>query len=243
MAIGYNPTLVTSGIVLALDAANIKSYPGSGTIWYDASNNNNNETLTNGPTYSTANAGNITFDGINDYAVMPFTTILNDCTFNFWFKATSTASYQYLLSLGNGVDSTFALHFDMNDPDLGASGQTMWVYWNSGGTPYSTLSRSGTYGDFQDSTWRNYCFVRNSSDVSVTRHYINGVERTTGVTRAGTQTTQFGNGAGYFLNIARLHTNTFFWAGSIAVVQIYTRALSAIEIAQNLNAYRGRFGV
>lgn len=237
------PEIFDSGLILHLDGANQKSYPGSGTTWTNLSSSENNATLTNGPTYSSANQGSIVFDGTNDYAIMPFTTILNDCTFNFWFKATSTTSYQYLLSLGNGSNSSYALHFDMNDPDLGATGQTMWVYWNSGGTPYSVLSRSGTYGDFQDSTWRNYCFVRNNSDASVTRHYVNGVERTSGVTRAGTQTTQFGNGAGYYLNIGRLHTNSFFWSGNVALVQIYNRALSATEIYQNFNAYRSRFGV
>lgn len=237
------PPIVTDNLILNLDAGNNSSYSGSGTTWTDLTPNGNNATLTNGPTYSATNAGNIVFDRVDDYAVLPFTTILYDCTFNFWFKATSTASYQYLLSLGNTSNSTYSLHFDMNDPDLGITGQTMWVYWNSGGTPYSVLSRSGTYGDFQDSTWRNYCFVRNNSDASVTRHYVNGVERTSGVTRAGSQTTQFGNGAGYYIKLATFHTNANFWAGGIAIVQIYTRALSAAEIYQNFNAYRSRFGV
>jgi hypothetical protein len=131
----------------------------------------------------------------------------------------------------------------MNDPDFGATGQTMWVYWNSGGTPYSMLSRSGTYGDYNDSNWRNYCFVRNTSDVTVTRHYMNGTERTTGVTRAGDQTTQFGNGAGYIINLGRFHAGGNLFGGNIAFVQVYNRALQSSEISQNFNALRQRYGV
>ena len=40
MALHHNPRIVTSGLVLALDAADINSYPGSGTTWYDLSGNN-----------------------------------------------------------------------------------------------------------------------------------------------------------------------------------------------------------
>jgi hypothetical protein len=34
------PNIITNGLVLALDAANNKSYPGSGATWYDLSGNN-----------------------------------------------------------------------------------------------------------------------------------------------------------------------------------------------------------
>ena len=67
MGISYNPKIVTNGLVLCLDAANAKSYPGSGTAWTDLSGLGNTGTLTNGPTYSSANNGSIVLDGINDY--------------------------------------------------------------------------------------------------------------------------------------------------------------------------------
>ena len=67
MAFSRGPTIVTSGLVLALDAADKLSYPGSGTTWKDLSGNSNNGTLTNGPTFSAANLGSIVFDGTNDY--------------------------------------------------------------------------------------------------------------------------------------------------------------------------------
>ena len=59
-------TIVTNGLVLALDAGNIKSYPGSGSIWSDFSISQNTGILINGPTYNSSNGGCIEFDGTND---------------------------------------------------------------------------------------------------------------------------------------------------------------------------------
>ena len=64
MGVAYNSRIITENLVLCLDAANSKSYPGSGTTWTDLSGNGNNATLTNGPTYSSANGGSIVFDGV-----------------------------------------------------------------------------------------------------------------------------------------------------------------------------------
>ena len=67
MGVFAGPEVVEDGLVLALDAGNTKSYPGSGTTWTDLSGNGNNGTLTNGPTYSSSNGGSIVFDGVNDF--------------------------------------------------------------------------------------------------------------------------------------------------------------------------------
>ena len=59
----YNPSIVNDGLVMALDAANKKSYPGSGSAWNDLSQINWNGTLTNsGWSYS------------NDYITIPDNT-------------------------------------------------------------------------------------------------------------------------------------------------------------------------
>ena len=67
MSTRYNPSIVRDSLLLYLDAANTKSYPGSGTTWYDLSGNNKNPTLTNGPTFNSDNLGSIVLDGTNDY--------------------------------------------------------------------------------------------------------------------------------------------------------------------------------
>ena len=71
MALQHSPSIVTSGLVLCLDPANLRSYTGSGTTWYDASGNGKNGTLTNSPMYSSSNGGIFVLDGVNDYVVLP----------------------------------------------------------------------------------------------------------------------------------------------------------------------------
>jgi hypothetical protein len=60
MGIAYNSRVVVEGLVLALDAGNSKSYPGSGTTWTDLSGQGNNGTIT-GAVYTN---GSFDFDGV-----------------------------------------------------------------------------------------------------------------------------------------------------------------------------------
>ena len=77
MGIGYNPSVVSDGLVLCLDAGNIKSYPGSGTTWTDIGGNQNNGTFVNGPSYNSSAGGSIVFDGIDDRINLPFSSVLD----------------------------------------------------------------------------------------------------------------------------------------------------------------------
>jgi hypothetical protein len=65
MGIGYNPRIVTNGLIMCVDAANPKSYPGSGTTWFDISGSGNHITLYNSPTFAT---NVFQFNGTNQYA-------------------------------------------------------------------------------------------------------------------------------------------------------------------------------
>ena len=95
MAFSYSPKIVTNGLVLCLDAANRRSYPGAGTAWTDLSGNNNHATLINGPIFNNINTGNIIFDGTNDTS--SFGNVLNLRTNNFtliqWIKPNSFSSW------------------------------------------------------------------------------------------------------------------------------------------------------
>ena len=74
MTVAYNPRIVTDGLVLALDAGNIKSYPGNGVTLTDLSGKGNNGTLINGPTYSNGAInlqGSLTNDYIATNLVLP----------------------------------------------------------------------------------------------------------------------------------------------------------------------------
>ena len=59
------PDIVQSGLVAVFDAGSTRSYPGSGTTWFDLSGNGNNGTLTSASIGTTA-SGAMTFDGVDD---------------------------------------------------------------------------------------------------------------------------------------------------------------------------------
>ena len=86
--------IVTSGLVLNLDAANPRSYPPpyNGTVWTDLAGTNNG-TLTNGPTFNSANGGNIVFDGVNDFVQLsatPSSLVTSNVTISSWFNTLNT---------------------------------------------------------------------------------------------------------------------------------------------------------
>ena len=68
MASKSGPDIIEDGLVLCLDAASKRSYPGTGTVWTDLKGGNNG-TLTNGPTFDAGNGGSIVFDGSNDQVI------------------------------------------------------------------------------------------------------------------------------------------------------------------------------
>ena len=183
------------------------------------------------------------FDGTSDYIEIPFDTILTDCSFELVFKATSTKSYQYPIALRSpNAGSSFSFYLDMNDPDGGGFAQTMWTYWNSGGSPYSVIPRTGAYGDWNDSTYRHYVFTRSINDSPHTLHYMNG-DLVQNVNRSGEQTIQFGNGAGYNLYLGSYAPNFGHFVGELPVIKIYNRVLSSSEVSQNFKTYRTKYGI
>ena len=59
--------VVTSGLLLYLNATDGNSYPGTGTAWTDLSGNGYNGTLNNSPTFSNSYVSNFAFNYSNNY--------------------------------------------------------------------------------------------------------------------------------------------------------------------------------
>jgi hypothetical protein len=236
MATLYSPKIVTNGLVLCLDAGNNKSYPSSGTSWSDLSGNNNNGTLTNGPTFDSANGGSIVFDGTNDYV----DTVNTGTTFQFanvtftvslWIKTSATSGV--IISKG-ATASTAGWMIESNSAGT-VSGTTK----GSNGT--NTYSRSST-ATVNNNTWRNIVVVYTTNTTTLgsntTSIYIdgvlsNGTGTLGGLVYATTTDT---------IQIGRRPTGAY-WSGSVSNVQIYNRVLNSSEILQNYNATKGRFGL
>jgi hypothetical protein len=240
MAYFHSPRIVTDGLVLALDAANAKSYPGSGTVWTDLSGNGNNGTLTNGPTFSSGNGGSIVFDGTNDYVECgALEGSFSSFTVFIWFYPTSVSDYENPIDCNysfNGTTGNIGPRLEMYN-----SGRLTWAYSDKTNDNDSAYGQDVVVSGLQGNTW--HCaaitYVPNMSNT-----YYNGLP--TGLSRS-----TFGTPTGFVgvmnnINIGRgfhLGGAERIFTGRVSNTLIYNRALTAAEVLQNYNATKGRFGL
>lgn len=212
--------IVTNGLLLWVDAAQKRSYPTSGTTWTDLSGNGNNGTLTNGPTFNSANGGSIVFDGSNDYvntAVQRNATMTLEC----FFKSNARSGFQepLFISKGSGANKVF----------IGKPGDNSGFSIFFGPNAYTEYATDGT--NIWNNAWHQMLFSANAGNGSL---YIDGVFKYTLNFGATTRTDTIGIGG---LN------DDYAFRGNIAIARIYNRALSGTEALQNYNAEKSRFGL
>ena len=234
MGINYNPQISLNGLVLYLDAANRKSYPGSGTTWTDLSGLGNTGTLVNGVGYTGSNGGSLSFDGSNDFVscgnILNFTT--ENFTFNMFFYYTSTTTSNpnpgqgpVIVYKGQYNANGYYLQLSQTNPSGAA-----FVTNQAGANQYTSSNSLLVVG-----AWNCISVVRNGPLVNI---YINGVDATAGSSgphiNPASSTNNFQLAA---------YANSIYSNLRISSFQAYNRALSASEIQQNFNALRSRFGI
>jgi hypothetical protein len=228
-------TIVQQGLVLNLDAGNIYSYAGAGTVWYDVSGNSFNATLINSPTYTSDNGGVLNWASANSqYATVPMSSTLRvaNITQEAWVYLSGTADQVFIGSqYGTSSNNSFAIWVQSGAFAFGV---------NTGGNfYYSTISTVST------GVWYNLTHTYNGT---TQLFYINGVLAATYNSAASgnisydTSNTLLAigadfNGTGYNVGPS-VYTN-----GKMPVVRIYNIALSAAQVLQNYNATKGRFGL
>ena len=221
-----NP-IVTSGLVLHLDAGNTSSYPGSGTTWTDLSSSGNNGTLTNGPTYSSSNGGSIVFDGSNDI-VSSFSTQISGTgskTISSWIKLNTTSR--------GGIVGTRSLTEWGWGFTVNRSGVGTLDFYDTQGSSLSAAAGLGT------NIW--YHVTVTFDDSRMVTLYVNGSQVAISSTPFAALNASTFNGV---IGNEDEYTSPFYhpFKGNIAQVSIYNRALTAAEVLQNYNALRPRFG-
>lgn len=221
----YSPRIVTSGLVLALDAAERLSYPRTGTTWRDLSGNNNTGTLTNGPTFSAGNMGNIVFDGVDDYVNCGNNSSINltsYITLSTWTKKAYGSSASVAIDKGRDNYGAWSLLFDV-------VANKVEFHCRISGTNSSVVSNT-SYGN---NIWTNITAVFTGTNLLI---YINGKLDNT-ATISGTIGT---NAIDFSIGKAN---DGFNWSGQVANVLMYNTALSATDVLQNYNAVKSRFGL
>ena len=245
MAIEYNnQKIVTDGIVFYLDAANRKSYPGTGTTWYDLSGNNNNATLVgNNSTVSHSTGGYFTSSPSNPndsasaddgaYWSVNYDSSLSHATNKAWTVMGFLNLHGYQSTNGTGwfhMGADSDLHIEPLGNNIRVNGTSGWsspsvnvsAYHNSFAMYTFTYSTTGTYG----------------TDYGTLKMYIND-------TLTHTKTDFIpgeDNGGGISLGRRNGHLRHYLDGDTVGYLY-YTRELSETEIKQNFNALRGRYGI
>jgi len=225
MAGSAGPDLVQNGLVLALDAADKNSYPGTGTNWYDLISNANTGTLTNGPTFSSANGGSIVFDGTNDYVSGTTSGLVSSViSMDIWFNVNSSKTYSALM--GSNVTEKYEMLI------------------KSGGAIEVSLS-TNNYMQYNNilslNTWTNIVVTAVSG--TQWKMYKNGVYLGSPTSSIGTWQVSGTSISNFDLGRIRNDVATFAYSGNISTVKIYNRELTASEVLQNYNATKTRFGL
>jgi len=223
MGTNYNPQIVTSGLVLALDAANRKSYPGSGTIWTDLSGSNNNGIFSQTPTFAN-NA--ITFS--------PTTATMGN--------SGNTNSYMYSCEFWINLPNTIT----------SASAPTNFFNYDTFSQGYCTFGASTGFVTGETLTFVSYIssvYYRTAIKDSISagwNHIVFNWETTNYQFYINNSPKTMYNGdGGAYAHVPLIYLNNFFinYAGDISSVKVYNRTLTSAEITQNFNALRGRYNL
>jgi hypothetical protein len=227
------PSIVTSGLVLHLDAGNVASYPGTGGTWFDLSGNNYNGSL-NSVSWSPGSGGVMVYPGSGyGEVILPVntnTTLNNSSqTINQWINITSFGpnSYSELYYAGTIFSSWVCIQFQ-------ATGAALFI---SGFLFYNVTGMSNPFNQ-----WMNICCIINRTGNSFTV-YKNGVLVGTVATSTFTNSSNTVRiGSNYATgNTTPPHGDNM--DGQLGNTFVYNRTLSAAEILQNFNALRGRYGL
>ena len=227
MALAHSPKIVTDGLVLSLDALDLKSYSGSGSTWYDRSGNAHNGSKISAPAFSSDNGGVFVFDGADDgFSFSSVPQVFNgSVTFEGWFYFEDSGVRDILF--GSYNESGTKVNFERH------TGNNLRLWWNNGANDY--LSSNNIVPSDQ---WCYVTMIRNKG-AGKFQFYVNGeldTEPTVSSADIATVATPFRLGRD-------TRDGTTCLNGKIGNVKLYSKALTASEILQNFNATKSRFGL
>lgn len=233
MAISYNPSIVTSNLLVCLDAANTKSYPGTGTTWTDLSGRGNNATMFGTVPYETdvtqcfnfatatgTASANVNMGWTFASNMIPLVT---NFTFSFWVKnMPALVGQQGLFSNAGGGEGW--------RHGIGRDG----IYFLIG--PTYTENQVNFTSTLSASNWHNVVTVYSRSTAQIIL-YHNGVLQNTASIPAS-QTAMPNNAPGLVRSPC-----CGIYTGKLGAFSAYGQTLTAEQVNQNFQALRSRFGV
>jgi hypothetical protein len=242
MGIGYNPKVITDGLVLCLDGANKKSYSGSGNNWIDLTTRNSNANVAN-VTYTNLNQGIFQFNGTTGIVTIGASNDFNFSTSNFtvssWIWIDSTATPTRPFDSLKSVTIFDCGLSNANPTSFAIGGSTVSVGTSVEFYQASPLLAVNLAYNITANAWHQVVWQRSGLTFGA---YVDGISiGTTSITNVA-----IGGNNPAFIGQSKFTNPTNFkneFKGYISNLKIYNRALSAAEIQQNFNALRGRYGI
>ncbi len=218
MGIAYNTSIVTNGLVFAIDAANSRSYSGSG-VTINGLVGGIGGTLVNGVGYTASNNGSFIFDGTNDYIDCGYNSNINNATqltIECWFRS-SNISKEGIIFGTNSYFPAYGYHMEIYQSKL------LFQVFPSASIVQSSITLS-------NNIWYHLAGTYNSGAINL---YVNGI---TGGSGNYTYSASSEN-----LILGRYYAGSLSLEGQLSNVKFYNRALTAQEIIQNYNATKKRY--
>jgi hypothetical protein len=230
----YQASIVTDGLVFAVDAGNLVSYESGSTTAYSLTGSVDG-TLSGGTSFNSGNGGYWNFDGINDSLQFATNNVFERGTTPFTMEAwvrlidnTGLSNFNAVMGGGNplcdGCDGGYFIYF------TGATSSTINIRFDNSGTGNLDSLSYNRGTTFEDGTFHHIVGLRDGTNTKI---YLDG-----GLVATGTDT---------FPNVNDI--DTFYISGwsnykgnmDVAVSRIYNKALTPEEVTQNYNANINRF--
>ena len=244
MALVHSPSIVLDKLAFYMDALSPKCYSGSGTSVKDVSNNGYDGTLNGLGSQVSYNAsvGSFDFTGSNGASIaypesniskdpsLILTGVSGEITYEAWCFPTNVGTNRRIMSTDRS---------DFNCLMWAGSGRLEWAVDNS------TAFKSNTNSFSKNKWWHIVGTASRAAGTTNNLHiYRNGELIKTG---SRNLRNPMGDGTSrpfaIASNVEGTVQNNNCFHGKIAIIRIYGKALSAVEVKQNYNASRGRFGL
>lgn len=237
MAVRYNTSIPNNGLIFLVDAANVKSYPGSGASWKDLSGNGNDMTLVNAPVFDGGDKS-IYFNGVDEYATTDASNInsvldTSSYTASCWARPNVFDGERYFFSHGESYDT------DKIKWGMAVNSNTFRCWFEAQDDADYYISSSGIQ-TLQVNTWNHFAITYDGGN-NTWKMYINSVLIDSVVTAQQPSSIDHPIVIGCRTNSGNTRQN--FFNGNISVAHYYNRVLSDSEISQIFYAYRSRYGV
>ena len=224
MGLAHSPNIIADGLVLYLDAANLRSYSGSGNTTYSLCGLASTSSLVNGVGFTSSNNGSFFFDGTNDYITIPHSPSINpsdNFSVQFWFMPKSAAVKTFITKYTGGTQGWL---FSFNTNTITFDGRNLTA------DGYKQIASSVT---MSLNNWYHVVGIKSGTNMYL---YQNSV-------LAGSLTWTTAGDMATNNNIALSNYGGDYLQCNISQFQLYNRVLTQQEILQNYNATRKRFGL